>query len=53
VAAGLGLPAPKGSPARDVTVSPALVQLLAEPWPIDGRKAASDAGSDLLASPGW
>jgi catalase len=49
VAAGLGLPAPKGSPAEDVTVSPALVQLLAEPGPIDGRKIGiiADAGSDL------
>jgi catalase len=49
VAAGLGLPAPKGNPAKDVTVSPALVQLLAEPGPIDGRKVGiiADAGSDL------
>jgi catalase len=49
VAAGLGLPAPKGSPAEDVTVSPALVQILAEPGPIDGRKIGiiADAGSDL------
>jgi catalase len=49
VAAGLGLPAPKGTPAKDVVVSPALVQLLAEPGPIDGRKIGivADAGSDL------
>ncbi|MDT5216924.1 MAG: catalase [Mycobacterium sp.] len=49
VAAGLGLPAPKGSPAEDVTVSPALVQILAEPGPIAGRKIGiiADAGSDL------
>jgi catalase len=49
VAAGLGLPAPKGNPAKDVAVSPALVQLLAEPGRIDGRKIGiiADAGSDL------
>jgi catalase len=49
VAAGLGLPAPKGNPATDVTVSPALVQILAEPGRIDGRKIGiiADAGSDL------
>jgi catalase len=49
VAAGLGLPAPKGKPAEDVPISPALVQLLAEPGPIDGRKIGiiADAGSDL------
>ena len=49
VAAGLGLPAPKGKPAEDVTVSPALVQMLAEPGRIDGRKIGiiADAGSDL------
>ncbi|MBI3217044.1 MAG: catalase [Mycobacterium sp.] len=49
VAAGLGLPAPKGSPATDIVVSPALVQLLAEPGRIDGRKIGiiADAGSDL------
>ena len=33
VAAGLGLPAPKGKPAEDVTVSPALSQIVAEPGP--------------------
>jgi catalase len=49
VAAGLGLPAPKGKPAEDVTLSPALVQILAEPGPIDGRKIGiiADANSDL------
>ncbi len=49
VAAGLGLPAPKGRPAEDVAVSPALVQLLAEPGPVAGRKIGiiADAGSDL------
>jgi len=49
VAAGLGLPAPKGDPAQDVSVSPALVQVLAEPGPVAGRKVGivADAGSDL------
>jgi len=49
VAAGLGLPAPKGKPAKDVAVSPALVQALTEPGPVDGRKIGiiADAGSDL------
>jgi catalase len=49
VAAGLGLAAPKGKPAEDVMISPALVQILAEPGPIDGRKIGiiADAGSDL------
>ncbi len=49
VAAGLGLPAPKGKPADDVLISPALVQILTEPGPIDGRKVGiiADAGSDL------
>jgi catalase len=50
VAAGLGLPAPKGKPAVDVPISPALVQHLVEPGPIDGRKIGiiADAGSDLV-----
>jgi catalase len=50
VAAGLGLPAPKGKPAEDVPISPALVQIVAEPGPIDGRKIGiiADAGSDLV-----
>jgi catalase len=49
VAAGLGLSAPKGKPAEGVTVSPALVQLLAHPGRIDGRKIGiiADSGSDL------
>jgi catalase len=49
VAAGLGLSAPKGKPAEDVTVSPALAQMLAEPGRIDGRKIGiiADADSDL------
>jgi catalase len=50
VAAGLGLPAPKGSPARNVTASPALSQVVDEPGPIDGRKVGviADAGADLV-----
>ena len=50
VAAGLGLPAPKGSPARNVVVSPALSQIVDEPGPIDGRKVGviADAGADLV-----
>lgn len=49
VAARLGLPAPTGKPAEDVTISPALMQIVAEPGPIDGRKIGiiADAGSDL------
>jgi catalase len=49
VAASLGLAAPKGKPAQDVPISAALVQVLAEPGPIDGRKIGiiADAGSDL------
>jgi catalase len=49
VAAGLGLPAPKGSPRREVTVSPALSQVATEPGPIAGRVIAvvADHGSDL------
>ncbi|KAA0090869.1 catalase [Mycolicibacterium sp. P1-18] len=49
VAAGLGLPAPTGNPPADVVVSPALVQIVAQPGPIDGRKIGivADAGSDL------
>ena len=46
VAAGLGLTAPKGTPAEDVVPSPALVQILAEPGPVAGRKIGiiADAG---------
>lgn len=49
VAAGLGLAAPEGNPPKDVTLSPALSQIYAEPGPVDGRKVAiiADAGSDL------
>jgi catalase len=49
VAAGLGLAAPKGSPAKDVALSPALSQVVLEPGPIAGRKIGviADAGSDL------
>jgi catalase len=49
VAAGLGLPSPKGSPARSVAVSPALSQIVEEPGPIAGRKVGviADAGADL------
>ncbi|MCW2546738.1 MAG: catalase, partial [Mycobacterium sp.] len=49
VAAGLGMPAPKGSPANEVVLSPSLSQLVTEPGPIDGRKIGiiADAGSDL------
>ena len=47
--AALNLPAPKGKPAEDVTVSPVLVQILAEPGRVDGRKIGiiANAGSDL------
>jgi catalase len=49
VAAGLGLPAPAGSPAEDVVPSPALSQIGTAPGPIAGRKIAviADSGSDL------
>ena len=49
VAAGLGLPAPDGSPVTHVTLSPALSQVVTEPGPIAGRKIGiiADAGSDL------
>ncbi|MEV6608521.1 catalase [Kutzneria sp. NPDC051319] len=49
VAAGLGLPAPTGSPAEDVVLSPALSQVVTEPGPVAGRKIGviADAGSDL------
>jgi catalase len=49
VAAGLGLPAPKGEPASDVPLSPALSQVVTRPGPISGRKVAviADSGSDL------
>jgi catalase len=49
VAAGLGLPAPAGSPPEDVTLSPALSQVVTEPGPITGRKIGviAGAGADL------
>lgn len=49
VAAGLGLPAPKGTPPTDVTPSPALSQVVTKPGPIAGRQVGiiADAGSDL------
>ncbi|MCZ4076508.1 catalase [Rhodococcus sp. H36-A4] len=49
VAAGLGLPAPDGSPAENVVVSPALSQIIDTPGPIAGRKIGviADSGSDL------
>ncbi len=49
VAAGLGLPAPKGSPVEDGLVSPALSQLALTPGPVAGRTIGiiADAGSDL------
>jgi catalase len=51
VAEGLGLPAPKGNPPADTTVSPALSQVVTEPGPVAGRKVGviADAGSDLAA----
>jgi catalase len=49
VAAGLGLPAPDGSPATDAGLSPALSQVITEPGPIAGRKIGiiADAGADF------
>jgi catalase len=49
VAAGLGLPAPTGKPARDVARSGALSQVVTEPGPVAGRKVGivADASSDL------
>jgi catalase len=49
VAAGLGLPAPSGSPASDVTPSPALSQIPAGPGPVTGRIVGVVAapGADL------
>jgi catalase len=49
VAAELGLPAPTGSPAEDVELSPALSQISLVPGPISGRKVGvlADKGSDL------
>jgi catalase len=49
VAAGLGLPAPEGSPAQDVVLSAALSQVITKPGPIAGRKIGviADGGADL------
>ncbi len=49
VAAGLGLPAPNGAPPTEVTLSPALSQVPAEPGPIMGRQIGiiADEGCDL------
>jgi catalase len=49
VAAGLGLPAPSGSPVADAVLSPALSQIVTKPGPIAGRKIGiiADAGADL------
>ncbi|BBZ36193.1 catalase [Mycolicibacterium confluentis] len=49
VAAGLGLPAPKGTPPADVTPSPALSQVVTVPGPITGRQVGiiADSESDL------
>jgi catalase len=44
VATGLGLPAPKGKPATDVTLSPALSQVVDVPGPITGRVIGVIAG---------
>lgn len=49
VAQGLGLPAPKGNPPAEVTLSPALSQVVTTPGPAKGRKVAiiADSDSDL------
>jgi catalase len=44
VAAGLGMPAPKGDPAEDVAPSAALSQIPASPGPIAGRVVGVVAG---------
>ncbi|AGZ42354.1 catalase [Actinoplanes friuliensis] len=44
VAAGLGLPAPQGTPATDVRPSPALSQITGVPGPIAGRVVGVVAG---------
>jgi catalase len=51
VAQRLGLPAPDGSPATEVTPSPALSQVVDTPGPVAGRKVGviADAGADLAA----
>ncbi len=49
VAAGLGLPAPKGAAVEEGIVSPALSQVVVTPGPVAGRKVGiiADTGSDL------
>jgi catalase len=49
VAAGLGLPAPSGTPPETPLLSAALSQVVTEPGPISGRKVGvvTDKGSDL------
>jgi catalase len=49
VAAGLGLPAPKGTPVVASSLSPALSQVLDIPFPVAGRQVGiiADRGSDL------
>jgi catalase len=49
VAAGLGIGVPAGDPVTEVTVSPALSQVVDTPGPITGRKIGviADAKSDL------
>jgi catalase len=51
VAAGLGLPAPTGTPVEEGAVSPALSQIVSTPGPVAGRQVAviADSGSDLAA----
>ncbi|WP_328469729.1 catalase [Actinoplanes sp. NBC_00393] len=44
VAAGLGLPAPKGTPPAEVVPSPALSQVTDKVWPIAGRVVGVIAG---------
>jgi catalase len=51
VAENLGMPAPKGEPNTDVTISAALSQIVSKPGPVAGRKigVVADAGADLAA----
>jgi catalase len=51
VAERLGMTAPSGEPAAEVTPSPALSQVVSKPGPIAGRKLGviADAGSDLAS----
>jgi catalase len=51
VAEALGMPAPSGDPAADVTPSAALSQVVSKPGPVAGRKVGviADDGSDLAA----